>query len=228
MVAAFVGGVSAIVGIGALIPDGRALLRGRRTKASFMIRHLPARRRLAILAAATFALAVALPGCAGLAGSHTVSLSESELALLLARQFPMERKVLEVIDLQVTNPQLRLLPETNRIGTELDVSALDRLFGSRAQGHVKLDYGLRFEPSDHTIRMTQVHVRDLSFETGSNTLHGAAQRIGTLVAEDVLENMTLYKMKPAQADEMNRLNLEASPISVTAQGISMTVSPKAR
>ncbi len=188
-----------------------------------------ARRRFALHAAAAAAvLGAALAGCAGLAGNRTVSLSESELTLLLARQFPLERKVLEVVDLQVANPQLRLLPESNRIGTELDVFALDRLFGSRAQGHVKLDYGLRFEPSDHTIRMTQVHVRDLALESGANTLHGAAQRLGTLVAEDLLENMTLYKMKPAQADEMNRLNLEASPITVTAQGISMSVSPKVR
>src|SRR5205823_4830498 len=119
------------------------------------------------------------------------------------------------------------LPEANRIGTELDINALDRLFGSRAQGHVKLDYGLRFEPADHTIRMTGVRVRDLTFESGATALHGTAQRLGTLVAENVLENMTLDKMKPAQADEMNRLNLEASPIRVTAQGISMTVGPRA-
>lgn len=187
------------------------------------------RRRFAILAAIAFAgLAAGLPGCAGLTGPRTVSLSESELALLLGRQFPMERKVLEVIDVQVLNPQLRLLPETHRIATELDINALDRLFGSHAQGHVKLDYGLRFEPSDHTIRMTDVRVRDLSFESGANALHGTAQRLGTLVAENILENMTLYKMKPAQADEMNRLGLEASPISVTAQGISMTIGPKGR
>jgi len=33
-------------------------------------------------------------------------------------------------------------------------------------------------------------------------------------------------MKPAQADEMDRLNLVASPITVTPQGLHMTVSPK--
>ena len=191
-----------------------------------MPRFLPARRRVALLAVAV--LAAGLAGCAGLVGTHTLSLSEPELTQLLARQFPMERKVLEVIDLQVTNPQLHLLPETNRIATELDVSALDRLFGARAQGHLKLDYGLRFEPSDHTIRMTQVHVRDLTLESGANALHGTTQRIGTLVAENLLENLALYRMKPAQADEMSRLNLEASPITVSAQGISMTVAPKAR
>ena len=187
----------------------------------------PGRRRWAAAAAAlAVAAGAGLAGCAGLGISHTVTFSESELALLLARQFPMERKVLEVIDLQVTNPQIHLLPESNRLGTDVDFSAVDRLFGSRAQGHVKLDYALRFEPSDHTIRMSQVHVRDLTLDTGSSTLHGGAQRLGTLVAENVLENLTLYKMKPSQADEMDRLNLQASPITVTAQGISLTLSSK--
>jgi len=175
------------------------------------------------------AVAIAgLGGCADLLGTHVVSFSESQIVLLLAKQFPMERKVLEVIDLSVSNPQVHLLPESNRIGTELDVAALDRLFGSQAQGHVKLDYGLRFQASDHTIRMTEVRVRELTVSSGANMLHGAAQRMGSLVAENMLENLVLYKMKPAQADEMDRLNLEASPITVTAQGIQMTIAPKAR
>jgi hypothetical protein len=167
-------------------------------------------------------------GCAGLGGPRTVGVSESELALLLSRQFPLERKVLEVIDLQVANPQLHLLPDRNRVGTELDVFALDRLFGTRAQGHLALDYSLRFEPSDHTIRMVQVRVRDLTLDSGSNGLHGAAQRIGTLVAEEMLEDLPVYKMKPNLADQMERQNLAAGPILVTAKGIQMTVGPRAQ
>jgi hypothetical protein len=193
---------------------------------------LPAggRRRFAVLAggAAAAVLLLGTLGCAGLGGPRTVSVSESELALLLARQFPLERKVLEVIDLQVTNPQLHLLPDRNRVATELDLFALDRLFGTRAQGHLALDYALRFEPADHTIRMVQVRVRSLTLDSGSNSLHGAAQRIGGLVAEEMLENLSLYKMKPSLADQMERLNLLAGPVVVTAQGIQMTVTPPAR
>jgi hypothetical protein len=73
-----------------------------------------------------------------------------------------------------------------------------------------------------------VRVRDLTLDSGSNNLHGAAQRIGTLVAEEMLENLTLYKMKPSQADTMERLNLVAGPVVVTAQGIQMTISPRAQ
>ena len=188
------------------------------------------RRAVLRLVSAAGALCVGvlagLSGCASLIGTHDVYISESQLTVLMARQFPMERKVMEVIDLNITNPVLTLMPQDNRIGTELDVTAIDRLFGSTALGHVKVDYGLRFQPSDHTIRMTQVRVRELSLSSGSNNLHGAAQRIGGLVAENALENLVLYRMKPAQADEMDRLNLVASPIVVTPSGLHMTVAPR--
>ena len=110
--------------------------------------------------------------------------------------------------------------------TELDVAAIDRLFGNTATAHVKLDYGLRFQPSDHTIRMTQVRVRELTLSSGSNNLRGTAQRIGGLVAESALENLVLFRMKPTQADEMDRLDLVASPITVTPQGLHMSVAPR--
>ena len=188
------------------------------------------RRAVLRLASAAGALCAgvlaAISGCTSLLGTHDVDISESQLTVLMARQFPMERKVMEVIDLNITNPVLTLMPESNRVGTELDVTAIDRLFGSTALGHVKLDYRLRFQPSDHTIRMTEVRVRELSLSSGSNNLHGAAQRIGGLVAENALENLVLYRMKPAQADEMDRLNLVASPITVTPQGLHMSVSPR--
>jgi len=179
-----------------------------------------------VLCAGVLAALALLTGCASLIGTRDVDISESQLTLLLARQIPMERKVMEVIDLSVTNPTLVLMPQGNRIGTELDVSALDRLFGATATGHVKLDYALRFQPSDHTIRMTEVRVRELALASGSSNLHGAAQRIGGLVAENALENLVLYRMKPTQADDMDRLGLVASPITVTPQGLHMSVAPR--
>jgi len=196
---------------------------GRRYRRRAVLRTIAA---ASALWAGLLALMALLSGCAGLLGTHDVDISESQLTLLMARQFPIQRKVMEVIDLDITNPVLTLIPQGNRVGTELDVTAVDRLFGNSAAGHVKLDYGLRFQASDHTIRMTEVRVRELTLASGSNNLHGAAQRLGGLVAENALENLVIYRMKPAQADEMDRLGLVASPITVTPQGLHMSVSPK--
>ena len=196
---------------------------GRRYRRRAVLRTIAA---ASALWAGLLALMALLSGCAGLLGTHDVDISESQLTLLMARQFPIQRKVMEVIDLDITNPVLTLIPQGNRVGTELDVTAVDRLFGNSAAGHVKLDYGLRFQASDHTIRMTEVRVRELTLASGSNNLHGAAQRLGGLVAENALENLVIYRMKPAQADEMDRLGLVASPITLTPQGLHMSVSPK--
>ena len=196
---------------------------GRRYRRRAVLRTIAA---ASALWAAVLALLALLSGCAGLLGTHDVDISESQLTLLVARQFPMERKVMEVIDVDITNPVLTLIPQDNRVGTELDIAAVDRLFGNSAAAHIKLDYGLRFQLSDHTIRMTQVRVRELTLASGSSSLHGAAQRLGGLVAEGALENLVLYRMKPAQADEMDRLDLVASPITVTPQGLHMSVSPR--
>jgi len=196
---------------------------GRRYRRRAVLRTIAA---ASALWAAVLALLALLSGCAGLLGTHDVDISESQLTLLVARQFPMERKVMEVIDVDITNPVLTLIPQDNRVGTELDIAAVDRLFGNSATAHIKLDYGLRFQLSDHTIRMTQVRVRELTLASGSSNLHGAAQRLGGLVAEGALENLVLYRMKPAQADEMDRLDLVASPITVTPQGLHMSVSPR--
>ena len=83
-------------------------------------------RRRAVLRMASAAGALCagvlgvLSGCASLLGTHDVDISESQLTVLMARQFPMERKVMEVIDLNITNPVLTLIPQDNRVGTELD------------------------------------------------------------------------------------------------------------
>ena len=66
-------------------------------------------------------VAAGLAGCAGLSGPRNVTLSQADLQSLVERQFPLQRRLLEVIDVNVARPSLRLLPERNRIGTDLDL-----------------------------------------------------------------------------------------------------------
>lgn len=168
-----------------------------------------------------------LAGCAALETQDLV-FSETDLALMLARQFPQSRKVLEVIELQVANPHLTLQPERNRVATSFDLIANDRLFGNHASGHLMLDYALRFDAADHSVRMKDVRVQSLSLDSGSSTLRGQAQRLGILASEHLLENLAIYKMKPEQADRMDRFGLEARSVAVTARGLEVHVGPKAR
>jgi hypothetical protein len=169
-----------------------------------------------------------LAGCTGLGLPSTLHFSEAELNQQLARQFPLERRVLEVIDVQLDHPRLALLPESNRLATEFDLAADDRLFGGHATAHLRLDYALRYEPSDHSLRLRDVRVEDFDLAAGAASLHGHAQRVGGLAAERLLENLPLWRMKPEQAGRLDALGIEPRAITVTPQGVEVALGQKAR
>ena len=110
-----------------------------------------------------------LAGCGGLIDPQTLTLSEAELNTLIGRAFPLQRRVLELLDVQMSAPQLRLLPAVNRLAVALVVSTQDRVFGRSARGSLRFDAGLRWAAAEAAIRLTQVRVQQLRLDGGGNT-----------------------------------------------------------
>lgn len=185
--------------------------------------HCPAgwpRRRLFAAAAL-----LVVGGCASLS-PRSVTLSESELAALMAERFPTTQRVAEIAEVTVASPRVWLIPDRNRLGASFDLSAGDRLFRRNVQGRLALDCALRFEPSDDSIRLSQVRVQQLELDNAAFT--GASvpvQRLGALVAERLLEDMPIYKLKPEQAQRLHRSGLKPD-IAVTSAGVQLTLADR--
>lgn len=162
-----------------------------------------------------------LAGCAGLSGPRNVTLTQTDLQTLLERQFPHQRRVLEVIDISVARPTVRLLPERNRIGTDLDLAASERLSGRTVRGSLALDYALRYEPSDASVRLTQVRVQEARLDLGAGPLSPSGARVGALLAERLLDDFVLYRADPERLKLIQRLGISAADIVVTARGIEL-------
>jgi hypothetical protein len=122
-------------------------------------------------------------GCAGLFGPRTVEVSRVQLEELLGRRFPLTRRVLEIFDVTVSAPRLRLLPEANRGATDFDLGSTDRLLRAQHRGALALSFGLRFEASDNTLRATQLKVERLQIDGAPAPLQRQLERLGTLLAE---------------------------------------------
>ena len=193
-------------------------------------------RRTFLLAPAAAALAGAaaqLQGCANLGQPRVITLSEAELSALVARAFPMQQQVLEVLDLQLSAPRLRLLPEINRISVLLVVRAQERLRGGRGRGELGFDSALRFEPQDASVRLNQVRVQHLDFAAGAESslalealtaLPGAALRIGRGLAERLLEDLVVYRIGDQRLAQLHQLGLQPGAVTVTARGLEITLA----
>ncbi len=98
----------------------------------------------------------------------------------------MTQRVLEIFDVTVSAPRLRLLPESNRVATDFDVGSSNRLLRSEQRGELSVSFGLRFEAADNTLRATQVLVERVQIDSAPATLQRQLERLGTLVAEQSL------------------------------------------
>lgn len=177
-------------------------------------------RRSALMTGLASLLALGLVGCASL-GPRNLTLSQADLQTLIERQFPRERRVLEVVDLSLARPVVRLLPERNRIATELELSAVERLSGRTLGGRLALDHGLRYEPSDATVRLAQVKVSELTLDVGGTPLSAQAARFGGALAERVLDDFVIYRLNDERREALKRAGLERADFVVTGRGIEL-------
>jgi hypothetical protein len=176
-------------------------------------------RFLPPLAAALLAVS-----CAGLGLPATITLGEADLQKLIERHFPLERRFLDVLEVTVSTPWLRLLPEDNRLATTLEVSARDRLFGGNWHGRLALESSLRFDSGDQTLRLRQVRVDEFALDNAGAAVRPQAERLGALVAERVLEDLAVYRIPAERLAQMQRLGLAVQAVMVTARGVELTLA----
>ena len=181
---------------------------------------LPSTRRRTLIGLAGCVVVASLAACAGL-GPRNVTLSAADLQTLIERQFPRERRLLEMVDVSMARPVVRLLPERNRISTEIDLSASERLSGRSVRGSLALDHALRFEPSDATVRLSQVKVQDFRLEVGGTALRGQSARLGALLAERMLDDFVIYRVSDEKREALRRAGIHRAEVAVTSRGVEV-------
>jgi hypothetical protein len=173
-------------------------------------------------------ICLALPllagACAGL-DARSVTLSQSDLQALLERQFPRQQRLMELLDVTLSKPSLRLLPERNRIATALELGATERLSGRALRGSLAIEHALRYEPRDATLRLANVRVEDFKLELSGTPLSGQAARLGALLAERALDDFVIYRVSDDRRQLMARAGVNNADVAVTARGVELRFAP---
>jgi hypothetical protein len=178
--------------------------------------------------AAVLAALLWLAGCAGLGGPRVFTFSEADITRALERHAPFERRFMELLDVQIAAPRVRLLPESNRVATEMDVSTSERLSGRAYQGRIAFDFGVRYDDSEGAIRLNHVRVSQFQIDNAPPAMQSRVNRLGGLIAEQLMENLVLYRFKPADLKTAEGLGLRPGSLAVTARGVEVTLAPISR
>lgn len=177
----------------------------------------------------------ALAAAAGLSGlgagcatslSSEFTLSERQILAALSERFPATRRVLEVFDVRLSSPKLRLLPSEDRLMLGFDLGVQERLLATRPlRGTLMFSSGLRFEPGDATVRLVRVRRENLAIEGLPSLLASSVNRWGGLLAEELLEGMVVHQVERALVDRAARQGLRPGALRVTSSGVTVTLEP---
>lgn len=206
---------------------------------SLLVVDLPRARRRFCRNVLYAGLAAASAGCSALTGPQEITLSERELARHLEREFPRQQRMLEVLDVEISSPMLELVPERNRLASGFRLAVRDRLFGSSNRGHIGFESALRFETRDHTMRLAEVRVHEFRLDDqggGRITTAGpsqdtpgfSVQRIGSLLAEQMLEDHVVWRASDEQVSRLSRSGYKVGAVIVTNAGVRISFEPMSR
>ncbi len=177
------------------------------------------------------ALLLPLAGCQTLQpGPRPIDISERKLMQLMAQRFPLRQRHLGLVDLTLDQPRLRLMPQEDRIGTELNYRVGTLVPGLPAmQGVMGLSYGLRFEASDRTLRLTQVRLEKLGVEGLSAAQADQVRQLaGSLLAGELLQEMVVHQLKAEDLDAVGRRGYRPGTLKVVPGGLRLVLEPMAR
>lgn len=178
------------------------------------------KRRVLLSMAAGLAFSVSACSASPGARQPGITVSESQLQQAVARRFPLRYPLGGgLLELNVQTPQLRLLPAQNRLGSEMVVDAAGPALGRSYSGTLDLDFALRYEASDQSIRAYQLHVNSLRL---SGLPPGAAERLSAYapsLAEQLLGEVVLHQLRPQDLALPEAMGLEPGSITVTPQGL---------
>ena len=178
--------------------------------------------RRSLLIAATRGLALsagAWAACGPAQALPSYTLPLAQLQEMAARKFPRSVPVQGLFNLTVQAPQLRLLPAVNRLGAAMAVEAAGPALRRSHEGLFDVEFALRYEPSDRSLRAHQIQLGRLEFPTLKPAVAELINAYAPALAEQSLREVTLHQLRPQDTAVFDGLGLQPGPITVTDKGL---------
>lgn len=151
--------------------------------------------------------------------SYTVPLEQ--LQEMVSTKFPRSVPVQGLFDLTLQAPRLRLLPEVNRLGAAMVVDAAGAALRRGHAGTFDVEFALRYEASDRSLRAHQIKLGRLDFPTLKPAVNDLLNVYGPALAEQSLREVTLHQLRPQDTALFDGMGLQPGPITVTAKGLTV-------
>lgn len=183
------------------------------------------RRRFLLIAAGARPLALgslALLLCLRAAQAQPgYTVSAEQLQEAVAQRFPLRYPMAGLVDVDVQTPRLSLLPDSNRLGAAFPLSAGGPALRRSHSGMLEVEFALRYEASDRSLRAHQLRLVRLDFPSLRPEVVALLNGYGPGLAEQSLREVVLHRLRPQDLGVLDGLGMQPGAITVTPRGLSI-------
>ena len=152
--------------------------------------------------------------------------SAAALQSAVAQRFPLRYPVGDLFTLDVQVPKLRLRPDQNRLSAEMAVNAAGPALQRSHQGTLRVEFALRYEAADRTVRAHQLLLARLQFPTLPPGVVLLINTYGATLAEQTLLEVVVHRMRAQDLALPDSLGLQPGSITVTGEGLTISFERK--
>lgn len=164
-------------------------------------------------------LAFSVLACSTLTAQPRFVVSKDQLQQVVAKRFPLRYPVIGLLNLEVQAPEIRLLPEQNRLNATMAVEASGVALSRKQAGTFEVEFALRYEVSDRTLRATALRFKRLNFPGLQPMASDMLNLYGQTLSEKALLEVVLHTLKPQDVGMADGLGMQPGNITVTDKGL---------
>ena len=164
-------------------------------------------------------LALSLLACSTLTAQPRFVVSKDQLQQVVAKRFPLRYPVVGLLNLEVQAPEIRLLPEQNRLSATMAVEASGAALNRKQSGTFEVEFALRYEVSDRTLRATALRFKRLNFPGLQPMASDMLNLYGQTLSEKALLEVVIHTLKPQDLGMADGLGVQPGSITVTEKGL---------
>jgi hypothetical protein len=184
--------------------------------------HTPtgARRKLLTLGAVVVGASL-LASCSSLIGPRQVEIPLHKLQAGLDRRFPINERLLELFDVQLTRPQLALQPEQDRVALNVDASVAPP-FARAWTGSVAFSGRLYVDPGRSAVMMAEPRVERL--QLGNPEAERRLTSVANGLIDSVARDLPVYTF---DQNDLRYAGVQFVPtrIQTTRTGLLVSLEP---
>jgi hypothetical protein len=179
------------------------------------------RRRTVVRLAAIAVGASLLASCSSLIGPRQVELPLHKLQAGLDKRFPVNERLLELFDVQLTRPQLAIQPDQDRVALAVDASVAPP-FARAWNGNIAFSGRLYVDPGRAAVMMAEPRVDRL--QLGNPEAERHLNRVANGLIDTVARDMPVYSF---EQKDLRYAGVQFVPtrIQTTRTGLVVTLEP---